>query len=67
MIGIICCSRNFYLWEVRRDEEFSPLKNASGTKDTPATCRRDLMLQHLRWLQAAGALLPANTAKQIIL
>ncbi|CAF3602837.1 unnamed protein product, partial [Adineta steineri] len=39
----------------------------SGTKDTAVTCRRDLMLQHVRWLQAAGAILPPNTSKQIIL
>jgi UDP-N-acetylglucosamine pyrophosphorylase len=59
--------RKFFIWEVRRDDEFSPLKNGSGTKDTPVTCRRDLMLQHVRWLQAAGAILPSNIAKQIIL
>ncbi|CAF2851897.1 unnamed protein product [Rotaria sp. Silwood2] len=60
-------AKNFFIWEVRREDEFSPLKNASGTKDTAVTCRRDLMLQHIRWLQAAGAILPLNTAKQIIL
>ncbi len=59
--------RKFFVWEVRREDEFSPLKNGSGTKDTAVTCRRDLMLQHVRWLQTAGAILPPNTTKQIIL
>jgi len=67
VFDVFACAKNFFVWEVRRDEEFSPLKNGSGTKDTPATCRRDLMLQHVRWLQTAGAFLPANAAKQIIL
>lgn len=67
VFDVFACAKNFFVWEVRRDEEFSPLKNGTGTKDTPATCRRDLMLQHVRWLQTAGALLPANAAKQIIL
>ncbi|CAK9188705.1 unnamed protein product, partial [Sphagnum troendelagicum] len=48
-------SKAFAVWEVRREDEFSPLKNGTGTKDTAATCRRDLMLQHFRWLRAAGA------------
>jgi len=59
-------SKAFAVWEVRREDEFSPLKNGSGTKDTAATCRRHLMLQHLRWLRAAGAELPATAMKQVI-
>jgi len=58
-------SKTFAVWEVRREDEFSPLKNGSGTKDTAATCRRDLMLQHVRWLQAAGAQLPSTATKQV--
>ena len=42
--------------EVERREEFSPLKNASGTaSDNPETSRRDLLAQQRRWLEAAGA------------
>ncbi|UJR33156.1 hypothetical protein I4U23_020613 [Adineta vaga] len=67
VFDVFSCAKNFFVWEVRRDEEFSPLKNGSGTKDTAVTCRRDLMLQHVRWLQVAGAILPPNTTKQIIL
>ena len=57
--------RTFAVWQVRRDEEFSPLKNAAGAKDTAATCRRDLMLLHLRWLEKAGAELPVDSLKHL--
>ncbi|CAF3366805.1 unnamed protein product [Rotaria socialis] len=50
-------SKAFAVWEVHREDEFSPLKNGTGTKDTPETCRRDLILQHIRYLKQAGALL----------
>ncbi|KAK3329493.1 nucleotide-diphospho-sugar transferase [Apodospora peruviana] len=46
----------FACLEVRREDEFSPLKNAPGTgEDDPDTSRRDIMAQGARWLQAAGA------------
>lgn len=42
--------------EVERREEFSPLKNAPGSKsDNPETSRRDIYGQQKRWLEAAGA------------
>ncbi|KAJ9105025.1 hypothetical protein QFC19_003656 [Naganishia cerealis] len=42
--------------EVERREEFSPLKNAPGSKsDNPETSRRDIYGQQKRWLVAAGA------------
>ena len=43
--------------EVRRDEEFSPLKNASG-KDSPETCHRDMTALYARWLEEAGIAVP---------
>lgn len=47
--------------EVARREEFSPLKNASGTaSDNPETSRRDLLAQQRRWLQKAGAQVAEN-------
>ncbi|CAF1628098.1 unnamed protein product, partial [Didymodactylos carnosus] len=51
-------SKTFAVWEVKREEEFSPLKTSEGSKDTPATCRRDLMAQHSRWLKQAGVEVP---------
>ncbi|KAG0005581.1 UDP-N-acetylglucosamine pyrophosphorylase [Entomortierella chlamydospora] len=41
--------------EVDRPEEFSPLKNAPGTgQDCPETSRRDILQQHVRFIEAAG-------------
>ncbi|KAL1752035.1 nucleotide-diphospho-sugar transferase [Schizophyllum commune] len=49
-------TKNFAVLEVARNEEFSPLKNAPGTgSDDPETSRRDLLAQHKRFLEAAGA------------
>jgi len=42
--------------EVKREDEFSPLKNAKGTgEDDQDTSKRDIMDQGKRWAQAAGA------------
>ncbi|KAG2419810.1 UDP-N-acetylglucosamine pyrophosphorylase [Aspergillus terreus] len=41
--------------EVRREDEFSPLKNAKGTgEDDQDTSKRDIMNQGQRWIEAAG-------------
>jgi len=48
----------FACMEVRREDEFSPLKNAPGTgEDDPETSKRDITAQGARWLQAVGAVL----------
>ncbi|KAJ7492325.1 UDP-N-acetylglucosamine diphosphorylase [Mycena latifolia] len=49
-------TERFSVLEVIRNEEFSPLKNAPGTgSDDPETSRRDLLAQHKRFLEKAGA------------
>lgn len=49
-------TQHFAVLEVARNEEFSPLKNAPGTgSDDPETSRRDLLAQHARFLEHAGA------------
>ncbi|KAL0581058.1 UDP-N-acetylglucosamine pyrophosphorylase [Marasmius crinis-equi] len=49
-------TERFAVLEIERKEEFSPLKNAPGTgSDDPETSRADLLAQHKRFLQDAGA------------
>ena len=46
----------FACMEVRREDEFSPLKNGKGTgEDDEDTSRNDIMQQGQRWLTNAGA------------
>ncbi|KAK0117912.1 UDP-N-acetylglucosamine pyrophosphorylase [Cadophora gregata] len=48
--------KQFACMEVKREDEFSPLKNARGTgEDDPDTSKKDIMDQGKRWAQAAGA------------
>jgi UDP-N-acetylglucosamine/UDP-N-acetylgalactosamine diphosphorylase len=43
----------FKVFEVVREDEFSPLKNKSGS-DSPETSRKDLLNQHRKWLKVVG-------------
>ncbi|KAI8997764.1 nucleotide-diphospho-sugar transferase [Pilobolus umbonatus] len=48
-------AHNFSVFEVDRKDEFSPLKNAPGSgSDCPETSRRDIVAQHVRFIEAAG-------------
>lgn len=54
----------FACMEVKREDEFSPLKNARGTgEDDPDTSRLDIMTQGKKWLQAAGATVVSEDPK----
>jgi len=58
-------STNFAIWEVLREEEFSPLKNADDAKsETPTTCRMDLSALHTKWLVKAGAIISENSSSE---
>ena len=53
----------FASMEVRREDEFSPLKNAKGTgEDDPDTSKRDIMQQGAKWVKAAGAMLESESS-----
>lgn len=53
----------FACLEVKREDEFSPLKNARGTgEDDPDTSKKDIMDQGKRWVEAAGAVAAGDSS-----
>lgn len=47
--------KKFASMEVKREDEFSPLKNAKGTgEDDPDTSKMDILNQGKRWIHEAG-------------
>ncbi|HVU34417.1 MAG TPA: UDPGP type 1 family protein [Opitutaceae bacterium] len=47
-------ARHPVIIETLRENDFSPVKNATGV-DSPETCRADQLRQYARWLRANGA------------
>lgn len=52
-------AQNAIVYTTDRAEEFSPVKNAEGN-DSPATCRRDQVRRHARWLKENGVIIPTT-------
>ncbi|KAF2450632.1 nucleotide-diphospho-sugar transferase [Karstenula rhodostoma CBS 690.94] len=52
----------FACMEVKREDEFSPLKNASG-EDSPQSSKKDIMAQGKKWVEAAGATVVSEEAE----
>ncbi len=50
-------AKNALQFEVRRSDEFSPVKNASGP-DSPETARKDIIDRATRWLEQCGVEIP---------
>jgi len=51
----------FVIWEVKREEEFSPLKNAdTAEKENPTTCRSSIFHLHRHYIQEAGGFVETN-------
>ena len=51
----------FASMEVKREDEFSPLKNAKGTgEDDPDTSKKDILDQGTRWVKSAGGIVESE-------
>lgn len=51
----LCTSDKFGIMEVKRDEEFAPVKNAPGSaEDSPDTARALISKLHQNWLRNYG-------------
>ena len=57
----LCNLEKFALVEVKREEEFAPVKNAPGAvEDSPYTARELLSILHQGWLEKNGVKFDSN-------
>ncbi len=63
VFDVLPLANNPLVLEIDRGEEFSPVKNASGS-DSLDTAHRDLIARSYRWLTAAGVSLPRSADKK---
>lgn len=57
----------FACMEVKREDEFSPLKNAKGTgEDDQDTSRKDILQQGKRFLEAAGVVVTSESVEDAV-
>ncbi|ESO91739.1 hypothetical protein LOTGIDRAFT_233335 [Lottia gigantea] len=60
-----CTDKDFAVWEVLREEEFSPLKNANtAEKDNATTCCRAIYDLHIKYIERAGGNVVKNNPKK---
>jgi UDP-N-acetylglucosamine/UDP-N-acetylgalactosamine diphosphorylase len=57
-------ARNPLVLEVRREDEFAPVKNLKGS-DSPETARAAIVEQHTRWLKSAAVDVPEGARVEI--
>jgi len=62
LFDAIPLARNPLILAADRDEQFAPIKNASG-EDSPDSCRAALHSRSQRWLQEVGFSLPTTTGQ----
>jgi len=56
--------KKFACMEVKREDEFSPLKNAKGTgEDDPNTSKRDILEQGKRWVENVGGTVTSESSE----
>ncbi|KAG2180834.1 hypothetical protein INT43_008413 [Umbelopsis isabellina] len=64
VFDVFAFAKNMTVLQVNREDEFSPLKNAPGSGvDCPETSRRDIMAQHIRFIEAAGGQISSEECK----
>jgi UDP-N-acetylglucosamine pyrophosphorylase len=64
VFDVFAYAKNMSVLQVNREDEFSPLKNAPGSGvDCPETSRRDIMAQHIRFIEAAGGKISSDECK----